>query len=250
MPPRPFPEALGRRRPSRQNRPVVQEAAQVVGQFLSRGVALRRLLAERLQHNGFQLRWQGRIHGTRRARLFAADLPQQFVAVAALKELRQGEHFVEGSAERIDVTAMVHHAAPGQNLLGAGVAQRAQNLPGDGEADVAADLGQAEVGDPELPARVQKQVGRLDVAVDDAHRMGVFQREGRLPAQTRHPIVIAPTAGGSLRGECRRNGGVSVIADLRLQIGRCVARTNAAICNLKSAIAIRARLCPSMNCMA
>ena len=55
-----------------------------------------------------------------------------------------------------------------EGLLGAHVAERAQQVAGHGQAGVVLELGQAEVGDPEVAAVVEQQVGRLDVAVDDA----------------------------------------------------------------------------------
>ena len=45
------------------------------------------------------------------------------------------------------------------------------------------ELGQAEVGDPDVPQRVQDQVGRLDVAVQHASLVGVSQGIGDLGAQ-------------------------------------------------------------------
>ena len=55
MPPRPGPQPLGRRRPAGQDRPVVEEALEVVGQLLRRPVAIGRLLAQRLQDDRLQL---------------------------------------------------------------------------------------------------------------------------------------------------------------------------------------------------
>jgi len=86
VPPRQLAEALGRARPSRSDRPVVQEALQVVGQLQGRGIALRRLLAQRLQHDRFQLPRDRRIQATWPLRLIVGDLSQQLVAVAALEE--------------------------------------------------------------------------------------------------------------------------------------------------------------------
>jgi len=56
VPPQPFGQPPRDRRPPRPDRLVFQEAAQVVGHFLRRGVAFRRLACHRLLHDGFQVR--------------------------------------------------------------------------------------------------------------------------------------------------------------------------------------------------
>ena len=151
VPPGQFAESFGRGRPPRQDRPVVEEALQVVGQFPGRGIALRRLLAERLQHDRFQLTRHGGMKRARRSRLVVGDLPQQFVAVASLEDGPQRQQLIEGGPQRVNVAAVVHHAVPRQDLLGAGVAERAEQFAGHGEPGVAGHLCQTEVGDPELP---------------------------------------------------------------------------------------------------
>src|SRR5438309_906423 len=71
-------------------------------------------------------------------------------------------------------------AAPlAAGLLRRHVAQRAEQVAGRGQAAVAADVGQAEVGDEQRAGPVQEQVGRLDVAVDHAELVGVLQGVGR-----------------------------------------------------------------------
>ncbi len=66
------------------------------------------------------------------------------------------------------------------------------------------DLGQAEVGDPELRPEVQQQVARLDVPMHDPRLVGVLQRERRLPAQPGHPVEIPATVRRPFAGDCRR----------------------------------------------
>ena len=57
---------------------------------------------------------------------------------------------------------------------------------------------QAEVGDPEFAGVVDQQVGRLDVAVEDAVLVGVVESFGRLDAELGDRAVVF--AGGESRG--------------------------------------------------
>ena len=65
-------------------------------------------------------------------------------------------------------------------LLGAHVAQGADEVSGRRHAGFTPDTGQAEVGDPQVAATIDQQVGRLHVAVHNAALVGVFERLGRL----------------------------------------------------------------------
>ncbi len=51
------------------------------------------------------------------------------------------------------------------------------------------DLGQAEVGDPDVAGDVEQEVGRLDVAVQDPLLVGVGQGLGDLDADPGHRAV-------------------------------------------------------------
>ena len=64
----------------------------------------------------------------------------------------------------------------GHRLLRAHVARRPEHIAGQRQPGVPRDAGQPEVGHPQAPAAVQEQVGRLDVAVQDALLMRVLQR--------------------------------------------------------------------------
>ncbi len=97
---------------------------------------------------------------------------------------------------------MIDDATTPELLLRAGVAQGADHLAGLGQPEVAAKLSDAEVGHPELPAQVEEQVGRLDVAVNDAHLMSVLQRLGGLLAEGGD----AREEPSPLRGPLRREG--------------------------------------------
>ena len=68
--------------------------------------------------------------------------------VAAIEDRPKGEQLVQRCAQGIDIRAMVYQAALRQDLFGTGIAQRAHELAGHGQAGTAAALGQAEVRDP------------------------------------------------------------------------------------------------------
>ena len=134
----------------------------------------------------------------RRLRLLEGDLPQQLLAVLPVEGRPQRQQLVQRRAQRVDVGAVVDRHALGQRLLRAHVTQRAHQVARHRQAGLAVlHVGQAEVGHPQLAAPVQQQVGRLDVAMDDAQLVGVVQRLGRLDAQLGHAAEVCPAAAGA-----------------------------------------------------
>jgi hypothetical protein len=77
---------------------------------------------------------------------------------------------------------MIHSRAIPDDLFGAHVAQRAQQVPRKRQRGVALHLRKSKVGNPYLPVTVGKQVRRLDVPVHDPLLVGVFKRFGDLNA--------------------------------------------------------------------
>src|SRR5258708_1204451 len=75
--PRPLLPPLPQRRPLGLDRPVLQEAPQVVGQLLGRGVALGRLLGESLVDDRLQFCRHRRVPSPHRYRLVPLNLAQQ-----------------------------------------------------------------------------------------------------------------------------------------------------------------------------
>jgi hypothetical protein len=200
VPPRPAPQSLPQRRPPGVNGLVFQETPEVVGQLLGRGVALLRVLGHRLEHDRFQLDRDGPVPAPRRGRFLEGDLAHDRLGVVAVVRGLQRQQLVERHAERIDVGAVVHGHPLGQGLLRTHVADRADQVAGHGHAGVTLHAGQAEVGDPQLAAPVDEQVGRLDVAMDDALVVGVLQRPGGLQAEVGGRAEKGRVPGGGAGG--------------------------------------------------
>jgi hypothetical protein len=73
-------------------------------------------------------------------------------------------------------------------LFGAHVPWRSHERAADGHRHLVGSLGQAEVGQPDVPLIVDQQVRGLDVAVDDSAVVGVGQGLRRLKAPPRHVL--------------------------------------------------------------
>src|SRR5439155_24786435 len=84
-----------------------------------------------------------------------------------------GEQFVEDDAQAVNVGAGVHAVPFAAGLLGTHVGGRAgEGGPG---AELLLAQGLAEIADVGPARGVEQDVGRLDVAVDDAVLVGVVQ---------------------------------------------------------------------------
>ena len=125
-------------------------------------------------------------------------LPQQRLSIAALKCDRLRREFIESHAQRINIATQVGHAIPA-GLLGAHVAQGADHVAGDGERIAAADVREPEVGDVDRAVRIEQQIGRLNIAVNDAELVRMLRASAACKPQ-RPPCVklarrIRPAAG-------------------------------------------------------
>ena len=71
---------------------------------------------------------------------------------------------------------MIHRAGISGRLFRTHVTDRSEQIPGAGQPCVAEfDLCQSEIGDVRVSRVVDKDVGRFDVAMDHADRVGVIE---------------------------------------------------------------------------
>ena len=179
-----------------------------------------------------------------RARVVERDLAQELVAVVAGEGGLEREQLVERDAEGVDVAAVVDDDALGEGLLGAHVAERAEEVAGHRHAGVLFDAGQAEVGDPEFAGVVDQQVGRLDVAVEDAVLVGVVEGFGGLDAEVGDGAeVVAGGEGGELGARSMECGRALAIAAVSIaDCGFRIADSRAACLSFSSLRAPRSPL--------
>ena len=182
------PEALWARDGSREDRLPLEVAADVLGEIRGGRVAARGVLLHRLEADRLDVAMEVRVHGARRVGLATEHVGDDREDAVAHERRAAGEHLVQRRPEAVHVGARVDAGGVGADLLWGGVARRPQRRPLDGQACLARPrregrevLGEAEVGDVGLSRGVDQDVGGLDVAMDDASRVGVVQGEGDLP---------------------------------------------------------------------
>jgi hypothetical protein len=182
--PAPPPGPLRFPRRPRQDRLAGQIAVQVLRQGRGAGVPLPGQLLQALQADRLQVARGARVEPGRWLGRPLADLLQRLGHRLAAEGGPAGEQGVEDGAEAVDVAGGGHRAAPARGLLGRHVGRRPQDRPALRQLAVAADPpGQPEVADVGLAVVIDQDVGRLEVAVEDAALMRVVHRLGGLGHQ-------------------------------------------------------------------
>ena len=89
------------------------------------------------------------------------------------------DHRVQGCAQSIDVGGRTDFATIPPRLLGRHVARRAHDLAAGGQSAVAQHLfGEPEVGDAGSSTLVEKDVARLEIAMDHTSLVGILDGLG------------------------------------------------------------------------
>ena len=175
----PHPGAGRRSDRPRGDRLARQPAREVIGQGLGAGVAPLGLLFQALQADDLQVARDLRVALRRRLGRTCADLVEDLdVSTAGVGGLA-GQQGVQDCAQAIDVGGRREAPLHARRLLRRHVGRS----PHDGarlrQVAVALDApGQAEVGHVRLAVLVDQDVGRLQVAMEDAALMGVVHRLG------------------------------------------------------------------------
>ncbi|HVI00478.1 MAG TPA: hypothetical protein VM869_17295 [Enhygromyxa sp.] len=166
-------------------------AAKIVQQPARALVAILRRLGEQLHHHAREQLGHLGAHVDRRL----GELGE--VAVHELERLGGGERdlpaqqFVERDAERVEVGAVIERPVHAPGLLGRDIGERAfESVGRDGQAvAVIEPRRDAEVDELHtLAGRVDQDVARLDVLVDDAARMDGGEAPGELQRERQEAL--------------------------------------------------------------
>ena len=159
-------------------------SAQVFSKVGRRRVTVGWILGQGFQADALDFRGQFRPQLTRRLRCILANLPQYLLHVDAPERRAAAQHLVQCGAETVDIGAAIGPMGLAAHLFGRHEGRRAdhhaalfvQVLLGQGNAKI----------DQHRPAFHQDDVPRLDVAMDDAPRMGMSEGIGDLSGNQDH----------------------------------------------------------------
>ncbi len=164
---------------------VFAKRQQVISHQVSRRIAPRRILVDRLQDDRLEISGNFRIDRAGCRRLHVLNEVHELSRARALKRRRERDQLIKGKSERINVPL-------GNRLLleplGRDEAQRADDISARNVFSIRF-VGQTEIGDPDSSLEVDQQIGRLDIAVQHAIRMRIRQRPGCLFADPRDALV-------------------------------------------------------------
>ena len=103
-----------------------------------------------------------------------------------IKQRSTGRQFVQRRTQAVNVRSMVNGIRCRSGLFGRHVTRRPQDRTGQTERHIVDPLGESKIGQPDPAIGIEDQVGRLDVAMNDAAMMRMRQRFGRLQSPSGH----------------------------------------------------------------
>ena len=163
-----------------QDRLTRAEPAEVLGQVLGRGVAPAGRFLEALQTDRLGGPRQSRLEPRRRDRVAVTDLHERLHGRRRPERRPAGQELVEDGPQSVDVGRRADQPRVSLGLLRGHVAGRAEDRVGPGDRLSGVEhLGQTEVGHLGQQTRVEQDVGRLQVAMNDplAVRLGDRARQ-------------------------------------------------------------------------
>ncbi len=179
----PASEAEGEAAPTGLDLLALKEPIEVVGQLGGRRVAVDGSLLQTFQADGLQVSWD---RGARSARGFgflAEHQGERLGDIGTTKRRSAGQKVVEDRPQAVDVGRC--RDRPAVCLLGCHVGRRAEHGAGSREAAALVDpLGQTEVCNQRAAVGVDQDIGRLQVAVDDASPVSVIDGASDVGQQT------------------------------------------------------------------
>ncbi len=172
----PAPEASERSGASGVDPVTTEESFEVGGQVGGRGIPVLGPLFEALQADALQVHGGLWADPPRRGRLLLDELSEGLVDRRGAERGPAGQELIQDRTETIDVGRRADPAADG--LLGCHVGRRAQH--GAGGRQVAGPLlgplGQPEVGDVGPTRRIDQDIRRFEVAMDQPATMRMMDR--------------------------------------------------------------------------
>ena len=145
-----------------------------------------------LVHDRHQVARDGPVQPLQPRRLGGRHQLDQLAPLLLDKGRLQHQQLVQRQPKRVDIATGIVPAIKGFRRH---IAERAEDVAAVGQVLLVLDLGQAKVGHPDGAARIQQQVRRFDIAVQDALLVRVLQGVGDLHADSCHALPVGPLAG-------------------------------------------------------
>ena len=141
-------------------------------------IAADRVFFQAAETNRFQVDRNMIVQPSRTGWLVIQDLVNQHAGVATKRQLT-GQHLEHDHAQRIDIRAGTGQMRLPHRLFRRHIGRRTQDLPFDRHRDFAhITFGQAKVHDVRLQRRIDHDIARFQIAVDNPRVMRMIERLG------------------------------------------------------------------------